>query len=385
MKRLCIVHFHELEKYPPATNFIKYLSKNVDKETRIDVLTTRPANHSLIEMDGVTIHRFGTWREKMTKWDRALVYAKFNLFSLWFLLRKPAKAILYYETLSAGPAWMLKKIFKSKSQIFIHYHEYISIPEYEHGMVLNRWLHKREKALYPYAEWVSHTNVDRIKLFLRDLNGSKPSSTHTVPNYPPAWWKRNAKENGKEKIGFVYVGALSMDTMHLEKMAQFIMSRQQDCYWDIYSTNVSADAKQYLECLGGANIHFKGGVPYEELPAILSQYDIGLVLYKGHIPNYVYNVPNKLFEYHVCGLDVWFPDTMKSSLEFCTVGTFPRIVAIDFNQLDSIDLNKEVDHTLLRQHQQEFACEKVFEPLAQQMIRAGLAQQAIGNRQQAKQ
>jgi hypothetical protein len=29
-------------------------------------------------------------------------------------------------------------------------------------------------------------------------------------------------------------------------------------------------------------------------------------LYKGHIPNYIYNVPNKVYEYLACGLQVWY-------------------------------------------------------------------------------
>lgn len=47
-------------------------------------------------------------------------------------------------------------------------------------------------------------------------------------------------------------------------------------------------------------------IDYYELPKELIKYDIGLVLYKGHIPNYIYNVPNKVYEYLACGLQVWY-------------------------------------------------------------------------------
>ena len=59
------------------------------------------------------------------------------------------------------------------------------------------------------------------------------------------------------------------------------------------------------------NINFRGAISQSDFPLIISQYQIGLVLYKGHIPNYIYNAPNKLFEYLACGLDVWYPICMK--------------------------------------------------------------------------
>ena len=44
-------------------------------------------------------------------------------------------------------------------------------------------------------------------------------------------------------------------------------------------------------------VQFKGHINYDNLPTTLNKYQVGVILYKGHIPNYVYNAPNKLFEY----------------------------------------------------------------------------------------
>jgi hypothetical protein len=368
MRKLCIIHFHELQKYPPAINFIRFLSESARNKASIDVLTIEPEDHSLIEIPGVKIHRLGKWRRKMDRLERFFLYFKFNFSALFFLIRKSPDAILYYETLSAGAPWLFKKLFKKNMQICIHYHEYTSPLEYSSGMVLNKWLHKLERDSYNKANWVSHTNADRMRLFLSDLNGKLPSATYTLPNYPPARWRGKRAGRKDRRIGFVYVGALSMESMYVKETAIFVMNHKDHCYWDIYSTNLSQEVIEYLEKLSDSNINFKGGLPYDQLPEVLPSYDIGLILYKGHIPNYIYNVPNKLFEYHVCGLDVWFPHSMKSSLGYCTVGTYPRIIAVNFQALASIDPEKEADHSGLVWNQHEFVCEEVFKPLADKLI-----------------
>jgi hypothetical protein len=157
--------------------------------------------------------------------------------------------------------------------------------------------------------------------------------------------------------------------MFLAEMAGYVKGRPNECYWDIYSTNVSNEVLAFFKANEDSNIKFKGGVPYDELPQILSQYHIGLILYRGHIPNYVYNIPNKLFEYHVCGLDVWFPTTMESSLELVTKSSYPKICAVDFEKLFSIDLMKAVDRSGLVKLQHDYSCEQVFKLLNEKLTK----------------
>jgi hypothetical protein len=48
----------------------------------------------------------------------------------------------------------------------------------------------------------------------------------------------------------------------------------------------------------------------------LINYDIGVTIYNGHIPNYIYNVPNKILEYLACGLNVWYSSELISTQKF---------------------------------------------------------------------
>ena len=69
------------------------------------------------------------------------------------------------------------------------------------------------------------------------------------------------------------------------------------------------------------------------MPALLADYDIGLILYKAHTKNYKYNAPNKLFEYLVCGLKVFYPDVMLGIKPYIT----ENIIPLNFKNMTSID------------------------------------------------
>ena len=369
MRKLCVIHFVELEKYPPTINLLRYLAIHSKGGLQIEVLTTGGSQKRIELPVDIKVHRLVSWRNKMGRLRRFLTYLQFNIGALLRLMKQSPDAILYYETLSAGAPWLFKLLFKKKTELFIHYHEYTSWPQYNSGMILERWLHKKEMYLYSKADWVSHTNRDRMELFLKDIIPNQPSFTHIVPNYPPASWRIQRIKPKGDRIGFVYVGALSLDTMFLREMTAFVAAHPKECYWDIYSANLSSEVISFIESQDKGNIIFRGAVAYDDLPGVLSDYDVGLVLYKGHIPNYVYNIPNKLFEYHVCGLDVWFPNVMKSSLPLVTEGTYPRIVSVDFQNLDSINLKQITDHSLLGYKQFDFYCEGILKPLADKLTK----------------
>jgi hypothetical protein len=247
-------------------------------------------------------------------------------------------AVMYYETLSALPAIVYKKMFKRDSRLIIHYHEYTSVEEYRHGMIVNRWLHKLERKAYPLCSWISHTNSDRMNLFVSDNKFLNIPNRHILPNYPPGKWKNETQKSSAElPLRFVYVGALSLDTMYVREFANWIVGQNGQATWDIYSGNITEDAKLFLKDMNTSLIRFQGNVNYFLLPEILVQYRIGIILYKGHIPNYIYNAPNKLFEYWACGLDVWFPKKMKGCFSLITKGTYPKIVPIDFEELGQIE------------------------------------------------
>ncbi len=360
----CIFHFQPIERYPPAVNFIRVLAARANSE-KIHVITNSAGN--TINIPGVHIHRIANLNPNLGKLTRILLYLRYILAGLRILIRLKPDSVLYYETISAGAPCIYKKWINRRSRLFIHYHEYTSEIEYKGGMVLTRWLHRLERSVYARAFSVSHTNQDRMNLFLKNIGGLEASTLRILPNHPPKAWQQFAldPESGVNKrIRFVYLGALSLETLYVKEMAEWVASKPTACYWDIYTDNFDNEARQYIEQLGASNIVFKGSVQYNQIPELLQNYDIGLILYKGHIPNYIYNVPNKLFEYYVCGLDLWFPAHMLSSHTMVTKGTYPKVIAIDFTRLKELNLEELTSNQGLSYQKFDYNCESTYEKLA---------------------
>ena len=368
MSRIFVVHFQPLEKYPPAINLLRSLAKEIKRPVELHVISTHPGKgKALFREDGTTIHRVAAWKHPMNKAQRMMLYFRFNLKTLLLLYKKRPSKLLYYETLSAGGPGLYKKWFGKQVELYIHYHEYTSPGEYRHGMILNRWLHNLEKKIYKKAVWVSHTNEYRADLFRKDLGVHVPSEVHSLPNYPPHSWRhiRTKKHVAADDIKFVYVGALSMETMYVKEFASYI-KKNPSCKWDIYSDNFSDDVLQFVGNMEAYGIFFKGAIGYDALPAILPQYDVGVILYKGHIPNYVYNAPNKLFEYLACSIDAWFPKEMIGSFPYVRSNVRPEVRAVDFNDLPQPPFRESNQDKIYVET--DFFAETSLRPLIQKLI-----------------
>ncbi len=345
-------------------NWLNYLK---DKKLNVRVLTMRPGieftNFSTSSKE-IQIKRFGSLSDQRS-FFRYLNYFIFYIRATWDLIVHRPKTVMYYETLSALPAIIYKKIFNKGSRLLVHYHEYTSPIEYQQGMKLNKWGHQLEKKTYPLYSWISHTNSERMKHFIEDDKLTTEGNLNIFPNYPPLiWQKKQEKPIPGSAFRFVYVGALSLDTMFTKEFAEWIIGQEGKATWDIYSTNITEDSKKYLASLKGGFIRFHGGVDYFSLPGVLESYDAGVILYKGHIPNYVYNAPNKLFEYWACDLDVWFPENMKGSMPFVNTKSYPKIIAMNFEHLNDVNLDAVTNRSGLQYGASKFYCERIFDNVA---------------------
>lgn len=344
-------------------NWLNYLFTDKQSDLAARIFTFAPGNkferynnsseyikiYRISEVRGGSIHRL-------------FQYLRFYLLTLIHLVIWRPSVVFYYETLSALPVLLYKWIFNRNASVFVHYHEYASPSEYKYGMVLSRWIHKCEQRSYHLFEWISHTNADRIKLFKEDNKKFSLPYIHTVPNYPPDSWKsdRAGTVNSDAIIKLVYVGALNMETMYVRELVDWVNNMEGTVTLDFYSTNYSHETIAYISSLLSPHISFHGGIEYYLLPDILKQYHVGVILYKGHIPNYVYNAPNKLFEYYACGLDVWFPDEMIGSKPYITNGTYPRISAVNFMKLQDMDVYALTSRLNLVYKDSDYYCNSVF-------------------------
>jgi hypothetical protein len=370
VNKVAIIHFYPPELYPPLQNLLTEMSKREDLSVLL--LTNQVVN------DDLSVFETGSSKVKIVRIARvssgqaSLVrywnYFLFYLTALWRLGLFAPRSVLYFETLSSFPALVYYRFFK-KIKLYIHYHEYTSEQEYQAGMVLNRFFHRWEKKIYSKAAWVSHTNHFRMSLFEKDIYPQQLSGNgHLLPNYPPERWRSQSKQFMHDPLLVVYAGAFSLDTMYVVEFAHWVVAQQGKVRWDIYSYNLTTQARHFIRDLHCPWIQLQPGVDYEDLPLILKKYDVGLILYRGHILNYIYNAPNKLFEYLACGIDVWFPHVMTGAKEYATQTTYPKVIPIDFAHLNEMDLGGMISREGLVLSESNYFYECVLEELIRNMI-----------------
>jgi hypothetical protein len=377
MRRLAILHFNPLEYYPPVMNLLHFLARQPDPEMEIRVYSTR-TEEKLPDFEApgpaVRIFRKGTLKATQHPPGRYGHYAHYYTSVSWDLLRWKPDIVLTFETLSFFPAYFFKRFVSRRSGLMIHYHEYMSPQDYEQGMKLNKWFHRLERKLYPQTIWVSHTNEERMKRFLADNAESADNAAAKIPhpfilpNYPPRSWIRSEAGPVHQPVRIVYVGSLGMESMYLKEFAEWVIAQQGKVIWDIYALHVSDDIKEYLLRVHPERIRFKGACYYYDLPSLLPGYDVGVVLYKGIMPNHIHAVSNKVFEYIACGLDVWYAREMTGTHPYDTpAGVFPRIVPVDFSAPDRLDLEKMLDRTGREFRPSSYFCEEALIPLGEKI------------------
>ncbi len=368
--KVVIIHFLPLEKYPPVMNLIIYLKEVTTFKISIYSTEDKYYKKKLFYSKGVNIYRLGLFYKNQSIILRYINYVVFNLFTFFRLLFTRPSSIICYETLSIFPVYLYKKLFP-KIKFFIHYHEYSSLNEISKSSFYIKWLNSLEKKIFSKACWVSHTNEQRLSMFKHDYKHILFSDLEVLPNYPPSSWYKMGRDKSliiTSPVKFVYVGALGMDTTYIREFAEWIKKLNGKAILDLYSTNYQKEVLNYLNYLNTPFINFLGEVNYYDLCFILKEYDIGLVLYNGHIPNYVYNAPNKLFEYHSCNLDVWISEDIKGSFPYITKDTYPKIIAVDFLQLNAFDLNNAIEREGYTFHQGSFYCEDVLGSIKNKLL-----------------
>ena len=331
---LALIHFQPLEHYPPVMNCIRDLEK--EKVEGISIFTTHSQNNWF--STSYPIYRLGNYTT--SRWSRYWTYLYFNLTCFFFLCIYRPKKVLYYETYSSWPVFWYKKLFPAVL-VFIHFHEYVSEKEKKESSSYFKYLIKKEAYNLKNANWISHTNEDRMRFFQQDYPFLSKDQCHILPNYPPVDWAIRAQQiraNRKVAAGkrMVYVGALGLDTTYIKEIAAWIEEQKGAYTLDIYSDNIDKCVLDFLYNLKSSYILIHKAIPYFDLPEVLATYDIGLVLYKGYIPNYVYNVPNKVFEYLTCGLQVWHSEELVSTNTFKQEYDIQQLISINFINLTSL-------------------------------------------------
>lgn len=323
---ILLIHFLPVENYPPAMNIINDL---VSSSLQVEVYTNRGDRQQddfRTNEQNVRINRVG--RVEKNFWSNIICYLRFASTIISECRRRKYDKIIMFEVFSIWP--LLYK--QDNVRYHVHYHEYTEKSNVKFLGLYERlmwfiWRFVKHKATY------SHTNIDRLSLFLKDWSLTLEDG-YIFPNLPPISWRSRAPIEMHEinTIRLVYVGALSVKTMYLKEIVNFV--KNNPCYTlDIYSQRIDEEANNIVNNLPTKRIRFHGSVGYSMLNNTLKNYHIGLILYKGHNSNYRLNIPNKNYEYLSSGLGVWYSENLTTLKTANLYNTIP----LKFEELE-IDL-----------------------------------------------
>ena len=364
---LVIIHFQPVEFYPPIQNLLSVL-KNSGMNIDVQVISTYQTKLDNFKVDdeSITISRINVCSSNRI--FRLTKYIYFYCASFYKLIRYRPSTVLYFESISAFPAILYMLIFKKK-RIMVHYHEYTTKEEYSNGMQFVKLNYFLERRNYSKFSWISHTNEKRTQYFKDDNIGIADSVLHVMPNFPLSTWNsltlNSVKKQGhlKHCIQLVYIGAVSFEDTYIRELIDFIKYQPEKYELEIFSFQLPEELKNTIYHGNIKNIKYSGPINYNDIPKALEDKDIGLILYKGNTLNYVYNAPNKLFEYLNCGLEVWFPKEMIGCYEYLSLDN-PKVVMISFSNIkDSlIDyyFSRDSERTNAIKFTAEEACEELI-------------------------
>lgn len=370
--KIVIFHFNPIEKYPPIMNLIRVLEKNVTKNSKIVIFTTKGCNKTeQFETNNakIIIHRIGLNIIPMNVFRRYFNYLYYFVKSFLNCLIEAPDKLFYFESMSAlVPCYIKKYIFK-KTELFIHYHEYMTVQDYN-GMYLSRLFHRLEKRVYNSATWISQTNTDRVRFFLEDIDSPELGNIYVYPNYPlNEWGLTKNLEQIKVPVRLVYVGSFgSMESIYIAETLEWIKAQDGKLTLDIYSFNIPENIIAYINNLKCSAIRILGQVNYYKLPAILINYDVGLILYKAKSKNFEFNAPNKLFEYLACGLDVWYPKEMKGIWEYDSQSNCPKVLRLNFEKLNEYSVETLVCRQSVKKRTISYTCEEASKGLVAKLL-----------------
>lgn len=329
MDKLFVVHYLPIDYYPPVLNLINTLEDKII----IFVSTMRKSNVlSELKYKKAKIYHIIHENKSDSSLKILLKYFLFSLFSLIYLIQKKPDVVLYYESVSAFPVYLYKRFFNKSVKLCIHYHEYMTPAEYNlPGRRLAKFNHRLETSyLFRVACWISHTNEYRRKFFMRDYSNVSKTVCNLLPNYPPQKWLCKYKKHIGDVIRCVYVGSLSLESTYVLEFCQWVVDQKGKVSFDIYSFNFHADTLLAIENLKCPYIRFHNkGIKYSDIPSVFEHFDVGVLLYKAYTLNFKYNETNKLYEYLICGLDVWYPKEMILLHEMDKSVYVPQIIEMD--------------------------------------------------------
>lgn len=242
---------------------------------------------------------YQTKRFKLAKEKGAGFYALYNLRLFFFLLTKRASLLVSndLDTLLANYA---ASKFKPNARLVYDSHEYFTeVPELIHRprvqkvwVGIESWIFPKLKSIYTVNESIAQLYSEKYRKDVLVVRNISPSfKSNSLPS---------KSELGIPENTFLIIiqGAGINVDRGSEEAIEAMKIIENACLMIVGDGDVVAQLKETVEQEGlSEKVRFYGKRPYAEMMAFTQHADVGLTLDKPTNMNYLYSLPNKVFDY----------------------------------------------------------------------------------------
>ncbi|WP_224994861.1 hypothetical protein [Cesiribacter sp. SM1] len=343
--KIAIFHYQPIEYYPPVLNLTEVFAAR--EGVTISLFTCKSYLNEVYKEPSQRVNIVRSAYPSAHKSSLHRLFAYGRLMASWLvqLVKLKPDAIIYYEILSAPAVWLYLQFLRVP--LHIHYHEYLEPSFLKRVSFLSKVCFLFDRALHKKAVSISHTNARRVALFAQDFPSIDRKKLLELPNFPPLHWRVAANgemvSSSASTLKIVYVGSsLVPGNTFLIPLLEWV-KQHPELELAIYDSRPNQATVEIIRQLHSKRITLiSNGVPYHQLPEVLSQYHVGVIMYKAVNKNYIHNAPNKLFEYLICNLQVIFAEEMEGIYPYILPEYRDKIIPVDFTTQLNVALVKRL-------------------------------------------
>lgn len=242
---------------------------------------------------------YATKRFKLAKEKGAGFYALYNLRLFFFLLTKRASLLVSndLDTLLANYA---ASKFKPNARLVYDSHEYFTeVPELIHRPRVQKVWEGIESWIFPKLKTIYTVNESIAKLYREKYKKEVLVVRNISPTFHLDHLPTKAALDIPENTFLVIIQGAGINVDRgSEEAIEAMKLLENACLMIVGDGDVVAQLKETVEREHlGEKVRFYGKRPYAEMMAFTDHADVGLTLDKPTNLNYLYSLPNKVFDY----------------------------------------------------------------------------------------
>ena len=227
-----------------------------------------------------------------------LFYAEYNLRLFFFLLFKKHDIYHANDLDTLLPMWLVSTFYRKK--LVYDTHEYFTgVPEIQNRYFVKKVWSTIEKLIFPKLKYVFTVNESISELYFKDYK-SRPFVIRNLPSKERVNKLKSRQDLGlpeNKKIVILQGSGINIDR-GAEELLEAIAIQEELFLCVVGKGDVINNLKKRsLKPDLISKVLFVNAIPYDQMMQYTLNSDIGVSLDKPNNLNYLYSLPNKIFDY----------------------------------------------------------------------------------------